>query len=290
MKRLIALIAAAVFVVAACGSEVVEVTPAPTAVATPVATIAPTATPEPVKAVAVPTPAMDQQAYEEFTTAATGGPEWEEFAADWTSWTDSDTTASANQVFVSASKLLEVIEAWPDVRMCFLSYWVGLKDFVTAGRDAALAASVGDEEASLAALRAVQDVNIVELRDEAHAWCYGLPAPEAVTTPAPTPVVEKARTIKARGTANTKPFTLAGGDYTFKIKGKATNMFGGNVIVDLTLVDGGVFDYETLWNEIVDKGSYSFTTNVYDLDPGKYYLEGEIMPGGAWAVTITPLK
>lgn len=111
--------------------------------------------------------------------------------------------------------------------------------------------------------------------------------PTAEPTLELTPVPAKAVTVKGKGSQKTKAFPLSG-DYAVTISGKATDTWGGNVIVDLALKGGdGFFDNENLWNEIVDRGKYSFTTMVYGVD-GTYYVDASIMPGGSWTITFKP--
>lgn len=105
-----------------------------------------------------------------------------------------------------------------------------------------------------------------------------------VATPAPPTAV----VVKGSGSKNTKPFNLPSGDYTVTIKGKSKDRYGGNVIVHL-VARADESDTEYLVNEIKSgKGNYKYSTNVYGVAGGSYYLDVS-MPGGAWSVTFTPL-
>jgi hypothetical protein len=101
----------------------------------------------------------------------------------------------------------------------------------------------------------------------------------AATTPEPTPVHEKPITFKGKGRTNTKPFNVAGGDYTAVISGVGD----GNVIAHLTLRDKS--DYEPLFNEIVH-GKYRYELIVYAVEPGSYFFEMEV--DGTWTISLTP--
>lgn len=98
-----------------------------------------------------------------------------------------------------------------------------------------------------------------------------------------------ALTINGDGQQNTRPFELAGGNYTVKWDGRSSNQFGGNLIMTLKRVDGPGFGGELLVNLVLsrDKSSASGETQVYNVKPGQHYLD--VMAPGPWSVTITPL-
>jgi hypothetical protein len=116
------------------------------------------------------------------------------------------------------------------------------------------------------------------------------PTPEP--TPVPTPVPPKAVAVKGTcSSCKTKRFSLPAGDWDVTITGLSKHNYilgsdfgGGNVI--MYLVGGTSGDYEQLVNEIVDGGvRYKFTTNVYGMSGGRYYVD-VMAPERGWKVTF----
>jgi hypothetical protein len=87
--------------------------------------------------------------------------------------------------------------------------------------------------------------------------------------------------VKGSGSQKTKPFDLPDGDFTVVITGSGNS----NVIVDL-VQRGGTGGGEGLFNEI-SNGKFKYTTAVYGVTSGSYYLDATV--DGAWVVTFTPL-
>lgn len=83
--------------------------------------------------------------------------------------------------------------------------------------------------------------------------------------------------------ANTAPFTLPPGDYLLVLEGEASER--SNVI--LTVVGPGRPDYDSVWNEIEDKGDYRLETYLYGVEGGEYHVEYDL-PRGSWTLTLTP--
>jgi hypothetical protein len=104
--------------------------------------------------------------------------------------------------------------------------------------------------------------------------------PTVATTPEPTPVPPKPIVVKGSGSQKTKPFSMPDGDFTVVITGSGHS----NVIIDL--VARGESSGENLFNEI-SNGRYKYSTVVYSVTSGSYYLDATV--DGAWVVTFTPL-
>jgi hypothetical protein len=256
-------------------------TPAPTASPTPEPTPEPTVTPEPT-----PEPPSDSEAFDAFTLAVTGD-EFDDLSDAFGAWTEEEWGSNANapDVVEASAALVAVATDFDDVRPCFASYRDDVIAFMSAAGEAAEAALDDDMDASLAALSSVSGIDLELSREQAEARCDGDPVPTAT----PEPVAESVK-VSGRGTSRSKPFALVAGDYDVVISGKATGMFGGNVIMDLALKGGdGYFDNEMLFNEIADKGKYRYSTTVYGIEAGDYYLDGQIMPSGTWTVTLKPI-
>lgn len=107
-----------------------------------------------------------------------------------------------------------------------------------------------------------------------------VPCVAASPAPAGEPVVIKGGKQEA---GNTKPFSLAPGDYHLVLSGKAKE--SSNVI--LTMVGPGMPDYDSIWNEMGGPGTLDFDTYIYGVEGGDYHLEYDL-PTGSWTVTITP--
>jgi septal ring-binding cell division protein DamX len=100
--------------------------------------------------------------------------------------------------------------------------------------------------------------------------------PTAEPTPAPLrPVV-----VKGSGSQKTKPFSMPDGDFTVVITGSGHS----NVIIEL--IARGESSGELLFNEI-SNGKFKYSTVVYGVAAGSYYLDASV--DGAWVVTFTPL-
>jgi hypothetical protein len=90
-----------------------------------------------------------------------------------------------------------------------------------------------------------------------------------------------------KGGAKTKPQSIDGGDYDVTFVGKTCD---GNVIADLNPVGGDLFSGESLINEIAHKATYTFTTSIYGLDPGRYYVDAQINNCRTWTITLKPAE
>jgi septal ring-binding cell division protein DamX len=110
------------------------------------------------------------------------------------------------------------------------------------------------------------------------------PGPTAEPTPAPTaePTVVPVKPVVVRGSGSqkTKPFSMPEGDFTVVITGSGHS----NVIIEL--IARGESSGELLFNEI-SNGKFKYSTVVYGVTAGSYYLDASV--DGAWIVTFTPL-
>jgi hypothetical protein len=94
-------------------------------------------------------------------------------------------------------------------------------------------------------------------------------------TPGSPAATNAPATFKGKWGLRTSPVTLSG-DYTVTFSHRGS----GNFIVYLVPVDGGLFDGESISNEI---GKVDDSTEVYGLD-GDYYLD--VTADGAWEISI----
>jgi len=292
MKHIAPVVLAA-FLIGACGGSpsasvgqqptVERTTPEPTLTSTP--TTPPTAEPT---AEPTPKPVSDEVAALTFAMVIAGSPEFAALASAFREWNvKPDSLTIAAQIVASGDSLLALLDGY-EVRPCFSGYRDDLRAFAMAGRDAAqtsLDNGEVDYAAIAAALAPVGAIDLTLSSAQATARCSGDPEPTASPTPAP-----KVVKITGKGTRNSKTFVLAGGDYDVTVSGKATDRWGGNVIMELALKGGdGFLDNETLTNEIVDRGKYRFETSVNGVEPGTYFVDPEYMPGGSWTVTFDPI-
>lgn len=161
--------------------------------------------------------------------------------------------------------------------------WVTDHVDATLAREPAISGYLPKFQALLEAVRDGGDTTdaLVGLIGARHALAEiaGVSAATAEPTPAPTPVPEKPVTFKGKGTTNTRPFNVAGGDYTAVITGTGN----GNVIAHLTLRDKS--DYLPLFNEL-PSGKYRYELIVYAVAPGSYFFEMEV--DGTWTISLTP--
>lgn len=266
------------------GSQDTEPTPTAAAVvSTPTPVPTPTPTPEPTPTpTPTPEPRPDDEVWQSYIDY-TSGAEWTAYSDAFDVWTDSESIESAQDVVDTAAALVAHIESWMDVRSCFAAYHATSIQWVSGARDAAQAQVDGDMAESMAILSRTVEIPLIESLNTAGAECTGTPMVTPPPTPAPQPVK-----VSGKGSRTTKPFTLPEGDYEVIVSGKATDRWGGNVIIELMPVGGGFLDTEFLFNEIADRGKYKWDTVVYGVDGGKYYLDA-MMPGGAWTVTFKPL-
>lgn len=122
----------------------------------------------------------------------------------------------------------------------------------------------------------------------------GTPTPEITVTPEPTPAATptpapaKAIVLKGTGSRKTKPFILTSdsGNYTVTFKGTATGYT--NASVELYTLDNPSFGgyVDLLFNELRDRGKYTYDTEAYGIVPGRYYIN--VSMDGSWVVTFTP--
>jgi hypothetical protein len=105
------------------------------------------------------------------------------------------------------------------------------------------------------------------------------------------PYGDPAREVSFSGgtNQNTRPITLAPGNYVIRWSASANSQYGGNVIMDLKRADGQHFPGGNFVNMILNKerptdGGETF---VYGVQPGPHYVE--IMAPGPWSVTISPI-
>ena len=112
------------------------------------------------------------------------------------------------------------------------------------------------------------------------------PAPTPVPTvacepasPTEQPTAETSVTLSSKETMNTKPFTLAGGDYLATFTTKGTCFDASDL---MSVADGFVDEIHSGMVEGEAKGE----TALYGLQPGKYYLRAN--SGCFWTVTIGP--
>lgn len=113
------------------------------------------------------------------------------------------------------------------------------------------------------------------------------PAPVETPTATPPPPIEQPVVVTGSGMTQTRPFVLAGGNYTIdwtaQDKNPRTPCFHSGA---LRGVDNSTT--QSLGLKSVDAGqSASGETTAYHLIPGQYYLS--MTSGCDWSVTISPL-
>jgi hypothetical protein len=193
-------------------------------------------------------------------------------------------TAAVVHIVGAIDDLQEIIETGGDAESWLMDEVAWLSDPVN-GFSAVGKPQLGDYlsalEVALTALSVSVDPgpalrSIVALRPGIAAM-----APAAVGTPRPTARPAEPIVFKGKGRLNTKPFSVAAGDYTVTITGTGD----GNVMAELTLRDKS--DYVSLFNEI-SYGKYRYETIIYAVAGGSYYLDMDA--DGPWTITLTPFR
>ena len=115
------------------------------------------------------------------------------------------------------------------------------------------------------------------------------PPTQALPTPSAAPVAPtKPVVLTGSGTKNTRPFTLAGGDYTVTWSATARSGMGCYHAAQLVLAADPSSGKDIGSALTEDDKTYSDETNLYGLERGRYYVAAN--SGCNWKIAIAPLQ